>query len=61
MINTYTLQDWIELNPPKGVLIRNDVDRNPKNSLNFARIYNKYGIKGTFNFRIKKQVLIKNY
>jgi len=53
-INTYTLQDWIELNPSKGVLIRNDVDRKPKNSLNFARIYNKYGIKGTFNFRIKK-------
>ena len=53
-INTYTLQDWIQLNPAKGVLIRNDVDRKPNNSLNFARIYNQHGIKGTFNFRIKK-------
>lgn len=58
-INTYTLQDWIQLNPAKGVLIRNDVDRKPKNSLNFARIYNQYGIKGTLNLELKKQVLIK--
>lgn len=58
-INTYTLQDWIQLNPAKGVLIRNDVDRKPNNSLNFARIYNQYGIKGTLNLELKKQVLIK--
>ena len=35
-INTYTLQDWIQLNPAKGVLIRNEsslvygIDINPR-------------------------------
>jgi len=36
----------------KVILLRQDIDRLPKNSLSFARIQKEYGIKSTFYFRV---------
>ena len=53
-IPTYTFKEWLELKPEKGVLLRHDVDRKAKNSLNFAFELNRLNKSGTFNFRITK-------
>jgi hypothetical protein len=37
--------------PNKWVILRHDVDLLPENSLRFAKIQNKHGIKGTYYFR----------
>ena len=39
----------------KFVLLRHDVDRLPGNSLEFAKIQNKFGIKGSYYFRTVPQ------
>ncbi len=50
----YTLKDWIEKKPNHGMILRHDVDRNPKNAIVLAKIVSDLGIKGTFNFRVKR-------
>ena len=45
----------------KLALIRHDVDLNPYNSLIMARLENKLGIKSTYYFRTRKNVLKKKY
>lgn len=39
----------------KIIILRHDVDKLPLRSLKFAEIENKFGIKGTYYFRIVKQ------
>ena len=39
----------------KFIILRHDIDRLPKNSLRFAQIEHKLGIKGTYYFRIVPQ------
>lgn len=52
-----TFKEYI-LNPqPRFVIIRNDVDRNPDNSLIVAKILAGYNIPGTFYFRIVENSL----
>lgn len=53
-IPTYTFKEWLELKPKKGVLLRHDVDRKAKSSLNFAYELNRLNKTGTFNFRTTK-------
>ena len=48
----YTIRDWIIKNPSNGMILRHDVDRNPKQSLRIAEISSELGIAGTFNFRV---------
>ena len=51
-------------NNPSGnklALIRHDVDLNPYNSLIMARLENKLGIKSTYYFRTRKNVLKETY
>ena len=38
----------------KIVILRHDVDKKPENSLKCAEIENKYGVKSTYYFRMKK-------
>lgn len=49
---TITVLDYIEKNySDKFILMRHDVDRLPKHSLNTAIIENEFGIKSTYYFR----------
>ena len=53
-IKVFGVKDWVEKNPDKGVLIRHDVDRRPRNSLKTAKLEAVYNIFTTYYFRIKK-------
>ena len=44
--------EFIERPKERTILLRHDVDKLPENSLRFAQIQNKLGIKGSFYFRI---------
>ena len=46
-----TFNDFIENSKSKSVILRHDVDLLPFNSLRFAEIQHKMGIKGTYYFR----------
>ena len=50
-----TFREFLKEHRPKFVILRNDVDRNPANSLRFAKILSGFDIRGTFYFRILKQ------
>lgn len=50
----YTVFDWINDKPHEGILIRHDVDRWAKNSLDIAKLENDYSIKATYYFRKTK-------
>lgn len=51
-IPVYTIEKWI-INPgERGVLMRHDVDRMPKNALKMAQLEAEYGIRSTYYFRI---------
>ena len=45
-------QDYISSTNEKVIILRHDVDLLPLNSLEFAKIEAKNGIKGTYYFRI---------
>lgn len=48
----HAFEDFI-INPrEKVVILRHDVDKHPENSLEFAKVQNSFGIKGTYYFRI---------
>lgn len=49
--NFQTFDDFLKHPEPRAVVLRHDVDLLPLNSLNFARIQNEMGIKGTYYFR----------
>jgi len=46
-----TFKDFILEPKNKSIILRHDVDLLPQNSLRFARIQNKFGIKGSYYFR----------
>jgi hypothetical protein len=51
-IKIFTVAEWITEHPKKGIFIRHDIDRKPKNALKMAQIENKYNICTTYYFRI---------
>lgn len=54
-----SLAEWCEgIRHPKTIVLRHDVDRFPKRSLDFARIENRIGVKSTYYFRYKKNVFV---
>lgn len=46
-----TFDDFLMSPKSKSVILRHDVDLLPGNSLNFAKIQSKFGIKGSYYFR----------
>jgi len=50
-----TFREFIEKPESKVVMLRHDVDKLPENSLAFAKIQHKLGIKGSYFFRIVPQ------
>ena len=48
----FTFDDFISIPFEKGIVFRHDIDKLPENSLILARIENKFGIRGTYYFRI---------
>ncbi len=56
----FTIYEYLssENMPNKFALIRHDVDRLPKNSLETARIESELGIKATYYFRATKNVFV---
>jgi len=51
-IPVYGILDWMTNQPERGIFIRHDVDRNPKNSLEVAKLESDLGWKTTYYFRI---------
>jgi hypothetical protein len=47
-----TFENFIETRKPYSIILRQDVDKVPENSLLFARIQASLGITGTYYFRI---------
>jgi hypothetical protein len=52
--NVYSIIDWYNTKPEKGIVIRHDVDRWAINSLKIAELENKFGFKTTYYFRKTK-------
>ena len=50
-----TFREFIEKPKGKAIILRHDVDKLPENSLIFAQIQHKLGIKGSYFFRIVPQ------
>lgn len=50
-----SVSDFLNAPFPEIFILRHDVDDLPGNSLQFAKIQNKLGIKGTYYFRIVKK------
>jgi len=46
-----TFEEYIKSPNDKVIILRHDVDLLPQNSLNFAKIQNQFGVKGTYYFR----------
>ena len=46
-----TFKEFINNQKEKAIILRHDVDKLPQNSLRFAQIQYKYGIKGSYYFR----------
>jgi hypothetical protein len=55
---TLTFKDYVQAKalPPRFILIRHDIDRNPGNALDIATMESKYGIKATYYFRSTRGV-----
>jgi hypothetical protein len=53
-----TFQEYLEKPKSKTIILRHDVDKLPKNSLQFAQIQHKLGIKGSYYFRIVPQSFV---
>lgn len=47
-----TFAEYLHQPKEKAIILRHDVDKQPQNSLQFARIQNKKGISGTYYFRV---------
>ncbi len=56
----YTIVEWIEKNPSKGLILRHDVDRKPKQAIKIGKIAAECGVIGTFNFRVLRDKTDKN-
>lgn len=53
--NFQTFEEFLKKPQNKAVVLRHDVDLMPENSLAFARIQNKKGVKGVYYFRAVKE------
>lgn len=51
-IPVYTIEKWLNNPAKKGIVLRHDVDRLPKNALRMAKLESKYNIQATYYFRI---------
>jgi len=56
-----TIQDYLSANntPNKTVLLRHDVDRNPKNAVKLAELENSLDLNATYYFRTTQKVFRK--
>mgnify|MGYP006292969197 FL=1 len=52
----YSIEAWIRHPGTRGVIIRHDVDRCPRNALKMAKLEHEHNIHTTYYFRIKKDV-----
>lgn len=59
---TLTIRDFLRIKDPDSrfAILRHDVDRGAKSALGIARIENRFGIRGTYYFRVNKRVLVPN-
>ena len=48
-------------NTEKSLILRHDVDKNPKKALQMAKIEKKYDICSTYYFRIKDKIFNEDY
>ncbi|BAI60839.1 conserved hypothetical protein [Methanocella paludicola SANAE] len=50
---TITFQDYLQAEelPRRFIIVRHDIDRNPRNALDIAAMEHAYGIKATYYFR----------
>jgi len=55
-IPTFGMHTWLKREPKRGILVRHDVDRKPKNALKMAKLEKKFGINSTYYFRTTKGV-----
>ncbi|MEZ5199008.1 MAG: OST-HTH/LOTUS domain-containing protein [Bacteroidales bacterium] len=55
-----TFSEFLAISEQKAVILRHDVDTKKNNSLRFAQIQNKYGIKGSYYFRMVPQSFDKD-
>lgn len=53
----YSFAEFLLENPMKAIILRHDVDKLPKNSLEFAKIQAEVGIRGSYYFRIEAEPL----
>lgn len=53
-IPVYGIAEWLISKPKRGILLRHDVDRKPKNSLKIAELEKIYNILSSYYFRIVK-------
>lgn len=53
--NFQTFREFLKNPKEKAIVLRHDVDKLPENSLLFAKLQNKLGIKGSYYFRIVPQ------
>jgi hypothetical protein len=52
--NFITVNESLQTNKSKFIILRHDVEARYNNALEFAKIQHKYGIRGTYYFRILK-------
>ena len=53
-----SISAYLEAPPSRCIILRHDVDRNPKNALKMAELENNLGITSTYYFRMKEDVFI---
>jgi hypothetical protein len=47
-----TFSEYLQDPSSRCIILRHDVDKRPQNSLALAKIEHKFGLKGTYNFRV---------
>jgi hypothetical protein len=50
-VEVFGVAKWFKEKPKRGILLRHDVDRRPRNALRIAELENEYNIKSTYYFR----------
>lgn len=50
-----TFEEFLKKPTSRSIILRHDVDKTPKNSLEFARIQHRRGVKGVYYFRAVKE------
>ena len=55
LLKSQTFKDFLKKPISRSIILRHDVDLLPKNSLEFARIQHRRGVKGVYYFRAVKE------